>query len=144
MRIATDTGGTFTDCGFLRDGKLEILKVPSQPKQPAASLTNALAEVRACLGGRAPSRLDLACGTTVGTNALLERRGGRIALVTTAGFEDVLEIGRPARPKLYDLLFQKPEVLVPADGRIGAKERVAADGSTLMALTTREIHRVAK
>jgi len=144
MRIATDTGGTFTDCVFVRDGKLEILKVPSQPKQPAASLTNALAEVRACLGGRAPSRLDLTCGTTVGTNALLERRGGRIALVTTAGFEDVLEIGRQARPKLYDLLFQKPEVLVPADGRIGAKERVAADGSTLTALTTREIHRVAK
>jgi N-methylhydantoinase A len=144
MRIATDTGGTFTDCVFLRDGELEILKVPSQPTEPAASLAAVLGEVRAKLGGAARSRLDLTCGTTVGTNALLERRGGRMALVTTKGFEDVLEIGRQARPKLYDLLFQKPEVLVPAGRRIGAAERVAADGGTVTALTSREIRRVEK
>src|SRR5580765_4098950 len=142
MRIATDTGGTFTDCVFVRDGKLEILKVPSQPKQPAASLTNALAEVRACLGGRAPSRLDLTCGTTVGTNALLERRGGRVALVTTAGFEDVLEIGRQARSKLYDFFVEKPEPLVPAQARIGARERLAWDGEVVEALTDREVRRL--
>src|SRR5262245_37471810 len=112
MRIATDTGGTFTDCVFLRDGRLQIMKVPSQPKQPAAAVANALREVLANLRAGAPSRLDLICGTTVGTNALLEHRGGRVVLVTTEGFEDVLEIGRQARPKLYDLLFQKPEILV--------------------------------
>ena len=56
--------------------------------------------------------LELVCGTTVGTNALLERRGGRVALITTAGFEDVLEIGRQARPKLYDFFVDKPEPLV--------------------------------
>jgi len=144
MRIATDTGGTFTDCVFLRDGKLQILKVPSQPRQPAASVTNALNEVLASLGAKASSQLDLICGTTVGTNALLERRGGRVSLITTEGFEDVLEIGRQARPKLYDLLFQKAEVLVPADRRIGAKERLAADGSTIASLTSREIHRLTK
>jgi N-methylhydantoinase A/acetone carboxylase, beta subunit len=82
------------------------------------------------------------CGTTVGTNALLERRGGRVVLITTAGFEDVLEIGRQARPKLYDLLFQKPEVLVPGKCRVGARERVAADGSITTALTPSEIRRL--
>jgi N-methylhydantoinase A len=144
MRIATDTGGTFTDCVFLRDGKLEILKVPSQPNDPAASVADALNEVLIRLSDSVPAKLDLVCGTTVGTNALLERRGGRVALVTTEGFEDVLEIGRQARPKLYDLLFQKPQVLVPADRRIGAKERVAADGGMITALTAGEIRRLAR
>ena len=144
MRIATDTGGTFTDCVFLRDRRLEILKVPSRPKHPAASVANALKGVLANLRASAPSQLDLICGTTVGTNALLERRGGRVVLVTTEGFEDVLEIGRQARPKLYDLLFQKPEALVPADRRIGVRERVAADGSTVSELTPREIRRLTK
>jgi N-methylhydantoinase A len=144
MRIATDTGGTFTDCVFVRAGKLEILKVPSQPKQPAASISNALADIKVRLGGEAPAKVDLVCGTTVGTNALLERRGGRVMLITTAGFEDVLEIGRQARPKLYDLLFEKPEVLVPGSRRIGARERVAADGNIITALTPTEIRRLAR
>src|SRR5215467_11758738 len=144
MRIATDTGGTFTDCVFLRNGRLEILKVPSQPKQPAASVEHALRDVLAMVSGRAARELDLTCGTTVGTNALLERRGGRVALVTTEGFEDVLEIGRQARPKLYDLLFQKPEVLVPRERRIGAKERVRTDGSAIASLSRGEIDRLRK
>src|SRR6201999_96530 len=70
------------------------------------------------------SSLDLVCGTTVGTNALLQRRGGRVALLTTAGFEDVLEIARQARPKLYALFFQKPEPLVPAALCFGVRERL--------------------
>jgi N-methylhydantoinase A len=144
MRIATDTGGTFTDCVFVRDGKLEILKVPSQPKQPAASIARALAEVETRIVGDVPAQIDLVCGTTVGTNALLERRGGRVMLITTAGFEDVLEIGRQARPKLYDLLFQKPDVLVPGSRRVGARERIAADGKIVTALTPREIRRLAR
>jgi N-methylhydantoinase A len=144
MRIATDTGGTFTDCVFLCHGKPEVLKVPSQPKQPAASIANAVNEVLVNLGAGVSPPLDIVCGTTVGTNALLERRGGRVALVTTEGFEDVLEIGRQARPKLYDLLFQKPDILVPSERRIGAKERVAADGSTIRPLTPKEIRRLSK
>ena len=135
MRIATDTGGTFTDCVFLRKGRLEILKVPSQPKNPAAAIAEALREVRTRNPGAAYEELDLICGTTVGTNALLARRGGKVLLITTAGFEDVLEIGRQARPKLYDLLFQKPQVLVPGGRRLGARERLAADGSVLIKLT---------
>jgi len=139
MRIATDTGGTFTDCVFVSNGKLEILKVPSQPKEPAAAIASALEQVRARLGPSSPPEIDLVCGTTVGTNALLERRGGRVLLITTSGFEDVLEIGRQARPRLYDLLFENPAVLVPGERRLGAAERIAADGRTLKRLTSAEI-----
>jgi len=139
MRIAMDTGGTFTDCVFLANGKLEILKVPSQPKNPAAAIGAALSETRARLGAKSGDQLDLICGTTVGTNALLERCGGRVLLITTAGFEDVLEIGRQARPKLYDLQFRKALPLVPRENRIGARERIAADGSELRNLSPAEI-----
>jgi N-methylhydantoinase A len=141
MRIAMDTGGTFTDCVFLRDGKLEILKVPSQSKNPSAAIASALRDLRASLekDGDALGKLDLVCGTTVGTNALLERRGGKVLLITTVGFEDVLEIGRQARPKLYDLQFQKPPALVERAHRLGARERLAADGSLVTKLGVTEI-----
>jgi N-methylhydantoinase A len=92
MRIALDSGGTFTDCLFLRDGRLEILKVLSTPENPARAIAMALEKIFAGAeprSSRAPS-LDLVCGTTVGTNALLERRGGGVALLTTAGFEDII------------------------------------------------------
>jgi len=140
MRIAMDTGGTFTDCVFLNNGKLEILKVPSQPKNPAAAIGAALSEMRASLGVQTANDLDLICGTTVGTNALLERRGGRVLLITTEGFEDVLEIGRQARAKLYDLQFHKAPPIVPRERRIGARERLAADGSIIRALSPAGIH----
>jgi N-methylhydantoinase A len=146
MRIAIDTGGTFTDCVFVRDGKLQILKVPSQPSMPEEAISAAVRQARKQFP---PARiftddhgLDLICGTTVGTNALLERRGGRVALVTTAGFGDVLEIGRQARPKLYDFFVDKPEPLVPSRDRIGANERLAWDGTVVEALSKREIDRV--
>ena len=102
MRIAVDTGGTFTDCIFVREGELRILKVPSTPENPARAIGEAVRKVLAESPTAAKERLEVTCGTTVGTNALLQRRGGRVALVTTAGFEDVLEIGRQARPQLYD------------------------------------------
>src|SRR5580658_2815421 len=142
MRVAIDTGGTFTDCLFLRDGGIEILKLPSTPGNPAQAIANALEKI---LAGASPAdcrELDLLCGTTVGTNALLERRGGRVALVTTAGFEDVLEIGRQARTKLYDFFVDKAVPLVGARERIGAKERLAWDGAVVTELTAREIGRV--
>jgi N-methylhydantoinase A len=145
MRIAIDSGGTFTDCLFLRDGKLHILKVPSRPAAPAEAILEAVQlalapSVRTSFERKTP--LDLVCGTTVGTNALLERHGGSVALITTAGFEDVLEIGRQARPKLYDLFVQKAEPLVPRERRFGAKERLAYDGSVVEKLTPKEIARL--
>jgi N-methylhydantoinase A len=140
MRIAMDTGGTFTDCVFVRDGRLEILKVPSTPDDPARAIMNALEKVLVA----ADTSLELTCGTTVGTNALLERRGGRVALVTTAGFEDVLEIGRQARPKLYDFFMDRAAPLVPAERRFGLRERIGADGKVVRRPSRNDIAQVVR
>lgn len=135
-----DTGGTFTDCVFVRNGRLEILKVPSTPENPARAIIQALERV---IGAPEPE-LELTCGTTVGTNALLERRGGRVALVATSGFEDVLEIGRQARPKLYDFFVDRPAPLVPADRRFGLLERIGSDGSLVRRPTNAHIAAVVR
>ncbi len=140
MRIAIDTGGTFTDCVFLRAGRLEILKVPSTPGKPSEAIAHALDRIRE--SGADLANLELVCGTTVGTNALLQRNGGRVTLVTTAGFEDVLEIGRQARPQLYNLLFEKGEPLVPRSRRLGLSERLDSDGRVLLAPSRSEIARI--
>ena len=113
MQVGVDTGGTFTDV-VGDDGR--IAKVPSTPEDLAAG-------VRAGIDGlsrtTAPARPALlAHGTTVATNALLERRGGRVALMTTAGFADVIEIGRQDRPSLYDIWADRPEPLVPRGLRL--------------------------
>jgi N-methylhydantoinase A len=142
MRIAIDTGGTFTDCVFLRNGRLEILKLPSTRENPALAVARALEEVLGPPNG--PGSVELTCGTTVGTNALLERRGGRVALVTTAGFEDVIEIGRQDRPRLYDFFVTRPEPLVPRDRRFGLAERVDAAGKVLQAPGEEELDRVVR
>ena len=141
MRIAFDTGGTFTDCVYLRGGRLEILKVPSTPRKPSEAIAHALGRMRKSSDDLAG--LELVCGTTVGTNALLQRKGGSVTLVTTAGFEDVLEIGRQARPQLYNLLFEKAEPLVPQARRLGLRERLDSNGRVLLKPSTAEIARIA-
>jgi N-methylhydantoinase A len=143
MRIAIDTGGTFTDCIFVRGGRLEILKVPSTPRNPAQAIADALERIFADFR-EAPDELDLTCGTTVGTNALLERRGGRVALVTTAGFEDVIVIGRQARPRLYDFFVDRAEPLVPRERRFGLRERMDYAGRALLRPGRAELRRVAR
>jgi N-methylhydantoinase A len=145
MRVAIDTGGTFTDCIFLRDRRLQILKVPSTPHNPAQAIADAIEKV---IGpgqrARTAEGLDVICGTTVGTNALLERRGGRVALVTTAGFEDVIEIGRQNRPRLYDFFVERPAPLVPRERRFGLRERIGADGRALLKPSKGELARVVR
>ena len=143
MRVAIDTGGTFTDSFFIRDGRMEILKIPSTPGNPAKAIADALEKIFSAASRVDTAELDLLCGTTVGTNALLERRGGRVALVTTAGFEDVLEIRRQARPRLYDFFVERLEPLVPRERRLGARERVGADGKIVASLSDREVSRLA-
>src|SRR3989442_13593848 len=98
MRIAVDTGGTFTDCIFVRGGRLEILKVLSQPKNPAAAIAGAVGKCLSTVRIASTEPLDLVCGTIVGTNGLVERRGGRAQLGTTEGFEDGLGIGWKGGP----------------------------------------------
>ncbi|MBI2704277.1 MAG: hydantoinase/oxoprolinase family protein [Actinobacteria bacterium] len=122
LRIGSDTGGTFTD---LVDTSGRIAKVPSTPADPGRAVRDGLRELLA--DGDA---LDQLChGTTVATNALLERKGARIALVTNEGFADVIEIARQDRPSLYDQSADRPEPLVPREWRYEVRGRLAADGS---------------
>src|SRR5438093_3861869 len=99
LRIGIDTGGTFTDFYAVHRGRVFTHKVTSTPGDPSRALVEGLGALLARLGVR-PGDVEVVYGSTVATNTLLERRGGRTALVTTAGFEDVLEIGRQARPSL--------------------------------------------
>src|SRR5579864_3509808 len=99
LRIAIDTGGTFTDCVWLERGRLRMLKVFSTPADPSRAIVEAVNKIAR------DADFVLLHGTTVCTNTLLERNGARTSLVTTAGFEDAIEIGRQARPKLYDFFF---------------------------------------
>ena len=133
LRIAIDTGGTFTDCVWRDRGRLRMLKVFSTPADPSQAIVEALRKI-------APAGdVVLLHGTTVGTNTLLERKGARTALVTTSGFEDAIEIGRQARPKLYDFFFDRIEPLAPKDLRFGINERTASNGEILTAPTTEEL-----
>jgi N-methylhydantoinase A len=133
VRAGVDTGGTFTDFVFAAGGKLRIFKLPSTPDDPSRAITEGLRRIAAETGSSL-SELEVVHGTTVGTNALLQRRGARVALVTTAGFEDVIEIGRQARPELYNLNAVKPPALVPGDLRFGVSERISASGEVIESL----------
>jgi N-methylhydantoinase A len=123
-RLGVDVGGTFTDLVALSEGDLVTAKVPSTPRDQSEGVMNAVesAEVEAASVGA------LAHGMTVATNALLERRGAKTALVTTEGFRDVLEIARQNRPSLYDLSMDRPPPLVPRDLRFTVDERMGPDG----------------
>jgi len=130
-----DTGGTFTDCVWIENGRLQILKVFSTPHDPSEAIAKAVARI----GAESNREIVLLHGTTVGTNALLQRKGARTALVTTAGFEDAIEIGRQARPKLYDLNVQRIEPLVARELRFGIAERTRPDGSIERAASKNEL-----
>ncbi len=122
VSVGVDVGGTFTDLVAVVEGELVTAKVPSVPGRQAVGVAAALAaaDVRS---------VDvLAHGTTVATNALLERRGARTALVTTEGFRDVIEIGRQARASLYDLTAHGPAPLVPRELRFTVRERMGPEG----------------
>lgn len=133
MRIAIDTGGTFTDCVYLKDGELVVLKVFSTPDDPGEAVLEGLRQIAATPG------VVVRHGTTVGTNAMLERKGARVAFVTTKGFEDTIAIGRQARPKLYDWFQPAPECLVADELRFGIGERTSAEGELIRAVDAAEL-----
>ncbi len=143
IRIGVDTGGTFTDFVYQAGNHLLIFKVASTPDDPSRAIQEGLIRVMR-ESGAGIAAIEVVHGTTVGTNALLQRKGARTALVTTAGFEDVIEIGRQARPELYNLNAIKPLPLVESELRIGIGERVAANGEILEPLSDKEIARVIK
>jgi N-methylhydantoinase A len=131
IRIGIDTGGTFTDFVVARGRQLSAFKIPSTPQNPAEAILSGIARVLAEAG---PAALEVVHGTTVATNALLERKGARAALVTTAGFEDVIEIGRQARPEIYNLMVSRPAPLVSRELRFGLEERTSPEGSVITPL----------
>jgi len=129
-RIGADVGGTFTDIVVQHpDGRLTLDKVLSTPPHYDQAVHAAV------IATGAAELTDVVHGTTVATNTVLEHRGARTALVTTAGFRDVLELRRLRMPHMYDLFWQKPPAIVPRDLRFEIDERVTADGEVLRALT---------
>src|SRR6266568_4475319 len=139
--IGVDIGGTFTDivvyippqASTTASGQLHVYKVPSTPSDPAEGLLRGIQALHAEHGS------VVIHGSTVATNALLERKGARAALITTEGFADVLEIGRQDRPALYDLMQQRPPVLIPRTRRLELPERLDYHGTILRIPTSEEL-----
>jgi len=135
--IGVDTGGTFTDIVMMDEsGAVRVDKIPSNPSDPSSPVLEGL-----------PARSEgssfrVVHGTTVATNALLERKHARTALITTAGFEDILEIGRQNRPLLYDIHPRKPPPIIPRDLRFGVMERVLHDGTIHVPLNGEQVREI--
>ncbi len=135
LRVGVDIGGTFTDLVFLcSDGKLRKRKVPSTPADYSEAIIRAVRAFCVEHGITAGSIAEIVHATTVATNAILERKGARVALLTTDGFRDVLELRRIRIPMSYDLNWQKPAPLVAREFRFAVKERIAADGAVVKPL----------
>ncbi len=129
--LATDTGGTFTDLVAIEQGRVRTAKVPTTPTDPAVGVLQAVAA-----SGVDPAQVrSFAHGMTVGTNALLTRSGVKTALVVTAGFSGLLEIGRQNRPELYNLSAQRRQPLVPLARVVPVLERLGAQGEVWLPLT---------
>ena len=139
--IGVDVGGTFTDFYGLDEagGAVWLHKRASTPDDPGRAIVEG---IEAFLAERDADVRRLAHGTTVGTNALIQRKGGRVALVTTRGFRDLLEIGRQIRPHMYDLYADFPPPLVPRERRFEVSERILADGSVHRPLDQGEVEAV--
>ena len=128
-RIGVDTGGTFTDLVRLAADGLTVHKVRSTPDDPARAILLGIEEL-----AEGSEDFDVVHGSTVATNAVLERKGARVALIATAGFEDVLRIGRQTRDQLYNLMVEERRPLVEAGFTFAVAERMTADGTVLVPL----------
>jgi N-methylhydantoinase A len=126
-RIAADIGGTFTDLPVLTtDGRLATRKLPSTPANDAAAVIAGVTSLLGDLDSPLGVVEEVLHGCTVATNAILEHKGARTALLTTRGFRDVLELRRIRGPKLYDPLYEKPPSLVPRQLRFEVTERIGS------------------
>lgn len=134
ISVGVDTGGTFTDVVLLQDGQFRIHKLLSTPDDPSRAILQGLTDL-----GVLENMTTLVHGSTVATNAVLERNGASTGLITTAGFRDVLEIGRQTRPKLYAIRVQKEPPLVPRSSRVEVSERLNERGEILVALDEKSL-----
>jgi N-methylhydantoinase A len=128
MLLGVDVGGTFTDAVLLGDGMLVTAKAPTTPEDQSGGVMAAVEAVLARAGRRVDDVTAFAHGMTVATNALLEGRAARTALVATEGFTDVVELGRQARADLYRLCAARPAPLIAPELRFGAPERMTPEG----------------
>lgn len=135
MRIGVEVGGTFTDLVAIDDKGIRVLKVPSTPSQPDEGAFNALMASNVPLS----QVQDLAHGSTVATNAVLERKGFLTAFITTGGFRDILALQRHGRSNIYDLEYRKPEPVVERKDSLEVSERLLADGSVLIPLDETQV-----
>ncbi|WP_219848873.1 hydantoinase/oxoprolinase family protein [Paracoccus sp. FO-3] len=134
-RIGVDIGGTFTDLVMIEgDGRLYHAKVPSTPAAPEEAVIAGISDLVRDSGISVADVREIVHGTTVGSNTLLQKVGARAGLITTAGFRDVLEIGRLRTPNMFDLQWDKPAPLIPRRHRLEAQERIAADGTVITPL----------
>ena len=144
--VGVDIGGTFTDivCAG-SDGSFRLMKRPTTRGDPAAAVRDALAAMRADWGIEPATIARFVHGSTVATNAVIERKGARAGIITTAGFKDVLEIGRQMRHQMYDLILkpETPVFLAPGARRKEVRERIAANGDIVTPLDEDDVRRVA-
>lgn len=135
--LGIDTGGTFTDFVCIdQDGNLKRWKVLSTPSDPSKAIIKGLCQL---LKDYDPEKIEIVHGTTVGTNAFLERKGARICLITNRGFEDVIFIGRQARPSLYNFMVKKPRPIIEPEFIFGLDERCNAQGVILKTPSPEEL-----
>ncbi len=144
--IGVDVGGTFTDffAFDLDTRRSRLYKRPSTPENPALAIVLGMQELCGELGVDSADVTRLCHGTTVATNALIQRKGGRVAMITSKGFRDLLEIGRQTRPRMYDLQTDNPPPLVERQDRFEIDERIGADGLVRRAIDVSEIGDVAE
>ncbi len=139
--IGVDVGGTFTDFHGLDTvtGKVQLYKTPSTPDDPSHAILDGLAALMNNAGIAPDNIARLAHGTTVATNTLIQRKGARVAVITTEGFRDLLEIGRQIRPKMYDLKADHPPPLAPRQMRFEVAERIGGKGQVIKPMTDEAI-----
>ena len=142
--IGVDVGGTFTDFHALNtaDGRVELHKTPSTPDDPSRAILDGLAALMEAAGIKSGEIGRLAHGTTVATNTLIQRKGASVAVITTEGFKDLLEIGRQIRPKMYDMKADHPPPLAPRHLRFEVNERIGGKGQEIRPLTEDAINAV--
>src|SRR5947209_5687366 len=128
MLLGVDVGGTFTDAVLALDGRVVTAKAPTTPHDQSEGVIAAVEAVLERAGHPAREVREFSHGMTVATNALLEGRGARAALIATEGFTDLIGLGRQNRPELYRLCAARPASLVPEDLRFGALERMTPAG----------------
>src|SRR6266567_8760431 len=134
-RIGVDIGGTFTDLVWVdATGAVKVGKLLTTPKDPSQAVEQGVVTLLGDAGGAAAEVRSVIHGTTLATNALIERKGARTGLLTTAGFRDAVEIGHEGRYDMYDIFIDSPAPLVPRHLRLEVTERMAADGRVLVPL----------